>query len=137
MRYLTLKEFNKRVEAILKIEAMIGSTVQDEIRWKVNEIMKLTRIPVDISYKQKDNPTSDYDYWDDYKNWLEQLKAGDKHKDLSLKTQTFTEDDFLKEVSQKEKIADIIDKWGSSRIMTRTARMLIAEKIIQYLEEEG
>ena len=55
MRYLTLKEFNKRVTEILSLEAMIGSTVQDEIRWKVNEIMKLTRIPVDISDKQKDN----------------------------------------------------------------------------------
>ena len=26
---------------------------------------------------------TDYDYWDDYKNWLKQLKAGDKHKDLT------------------------------------------------------
>ena len=22
----------------------------------------------------------DYDYWDDYKDWLKQLKEGDKHK---------------------------------------------------------
>ena len=48
MKYLTLAEFNKRVREILNVEAMIGSTTQDEIRWKVNEIIKLTRIPVDI-----------------------------------------------------------------------------------------
>jgi len=54
-----------------------------------------------------------------------------------MNKQSFTEDDFLKEIPQeelKEEIANIIDKYGTSRIMTRTARLLIAEKIVEFIE---
>jgi hypothetical protein len=35
-----------------------------------------------------------------------------------------------------DKIEKLIDEYGSSRLMTRTARMLIACKIIEYLKGE-
>jgi len=57
-----------------------------------------------------------------------------------MSKQSFTEDDFLKEIPReelKEEIANIIDKYGTSRIMTRTARLLIAEKIVEFIEHNG
>ena len=35
-----------------------------------------------------------------------------------------------------DKIEQLIDKYGSSRLMTKTARMLIAQVIIRYLKGE-
>jgi 16S rRNA C1402 N4-methylase RsmH len=57
-----------------------------------------------------------------------------------MSKQSFTEDDFLKEIPQeelKEEIANIIDKYGTSRIMTRIARLLIAEKIVEFIEHKA
>jgi hypothetical protein len=56
-----------------------------------------------------------------------------------MSKQTFTEDDFLKDTPRKElkeDIGDIIKNYGSSMIMTRTGRMLVAEKIVQFLEDK-
>ena len=49
-----------------------------------------------------------------------------------MNKQSFTEDDFLKEIPQeelKEEIANIIDKYGTSRIMTRKKNQGVIESI--------
>lgn len=67
-------------------------------------------------------------------------KLGEKiNPSHSQKEQNFTEDDFLKETPReelKENIGNIIRNYGASRIMTRTARLLIAEKIVEFLEDK-
>jgi len=44
--HLTIRQFEEKVLEILKWQPMIGATVQDEIKWKTREIMKLAEIPI-------------------------------------------------------------------------------------------
>ena len=48
MEYLSIREFEEKVGEILKWKPMIGGTVQDEIRRKVHEIMRVACISIDI-----------------------------------------------------------------------------------------
>jgi len=49
MEYLTIRQFEEKVVEILKWQPMIGATVQQEIKWKTHEIMKVAGVSIDIS----------------------------------------------------------------------------------------